>query len=60
VAIQTFDGAGAHARGRHGDRPARLRRYVVLARFEGLASMRVSMDFDDDTESWFGEAAPDC
>lgn len=29
-------------------------RYVV--RFEGRASVRLSMEFDDDTETWFGEA----
>jgi hypothetical protein len=28
-----------------------------FVRFEGRASVRVSMEFDDDTESWFGEAA---
>jgi hypothetical protein len=28
-----------------------------LVRFEGRASVRVSMEFDDDAESWFGEAA---
>ncbi len=28
-----------------------------LVRFEGRASVRVSAEFDDDTASWFGEAA---
>ena len=28
-----------------------------LVRFEGRASVRVSMEFNDDAESWFGEAA---
>ncbi len=30
---------------------------VTWYRFEGRASVRVSAEFDDDTASWFGEAA---
>jgi hypothetical protein len=30
-----------------------------LVRFDARETVRVSADFDDDSESWFGDAVPD-